>query len=877
MEKIPEKKFSLIFQLLLVFIVFVVYFLTKPPSILFQDNGRMIAAASELGISNAPGFPLYILLSHIFIAFIPFGTALVKMQLFSIMSAIALFLVVFHFLELILKNDLYLFEESIDKLEGRTRFASVFAFLASLSLAFTYQFWSQAGGTDSFILTILFITLPLFVLYKVLLIYKSFSNAKHDQKSKLLSLFERNYFIALLALAIFLGLGTGLDPIIIFILPSIIFVLWHERRFLNLKQATLLLAAGIFSTVLVYLYLPIRASTHPFVNFGNPSTWSNFWAFVRAEGLNVYLPELGEINGFTGSPVVFWQNSVHLLLELVYNFTPILIPIVLFGAFQTFKKNKSLFFFIVSILAACFIFSGLYFGGNQESWFLANYIPASIFLGIGFYYLFIILKKRLPSLAIFILLGIIALLPFIFHFKTFFEDRRNLYIATDYIDNVYSSLKPNAILISQGDFFNQTSLYEHEVGTRKDIIPITVNIFYSQKWQREILSSSTDLVIRDANIHYTGSAEYSQLMNTFFEDNITKHPIYLTPMALRPNVFANEGSYGFAIDENRFKLIPSGPVYELVPKDAKENVKPFKLSFKQADFPWKLPKFREKSFSDEISGLVGEYALSYESYGDYYLRTANKPDLAFPYYQKALSFSPKSSEIISRLGNYYAYKNDFENALKYFNKSAKIDPKNPSIYHNLALTYNSLGDFENASLNLRKVLSLTNEQTDLGKSAKALLNEVNGKIAIANFEAPKPEPGFKAYQNKKQNYTFFYPQDFDIKTDVNVVKISNNKNGGDQLTFTFFGSGKTGLGLDQIRKQANLAIPDGSVEKSENVSFNGFSASDKLYAISGNPARTLDILLTKNNRSYFIRIFPSNTNLQDLRNKILGSFNTISN
>ena len=58
---------------LLVFVVTLgVYFLTLAPTVTLVDSGELILACHSLGIAHPPGFPLYVLIGHLFTR-LPFG------------------------------------------------------------------------------------------------------------------------------------------------------------------------------------------------------------------------------------------------------------------------------------------------------------------------------------------------------------------------------------------------------------------------------------------------------------------------------------------------------------------------------------------------------------------------------------------------------------------------------------------------------------------------------------------------------------------------------------------------------------------------------------------------------------------------------------
>ena len=53
-------------------IPFAVYMITLTPTVSFFDSGELISGAATLGISHPPGYPLYVLIGHLF-SYIPLG------------------------------------------------------------------------------------------------------------------------------------------------------------------------------------------------------------------------------------------------------------------------------------------------------------------------------------------------------------------------------------------------------------------------------------------------------------------------------------------------------------------------------------------------------------------------------------------------------------------------------------------------------------------------------------------------------------------------------------------------------------------------------------------------------------------------------------
>ncbi len=92
---------------------------------------------------------------------------------------------------------------------------------------------------------------------------------------------ESNSILSLRVAAFLFGLGLTNQQITILAAPTLlwtVFVLFRRRQLSNRELLKLVVAALIPFTL--YAYLPIRAATHPVLNWEEPSTWSQFWFVV---------------------------------------------------------------------------------------------------------------------------------------------------------------------------------------------------------------------------------------------------------------------------------------------------------------------------------------------------------------------------------------------------------------------------------------------------------------------------------------------------------------------------------------------------------------------------------------------------------------------
>ncbi len=842
---------------------FFIYLYTASPSMLWEDAARQAAAIKTLGIVF-PSRPLYFFFAHWF-TFLPFGSTIFQIQIFSALLAVTSLLLLYRLVIWVLQQKI---SSKKNKLVMQPIAIVLSGIFSMFALGFSYQFWSQAQNIETFIMTC-FISLLVFnLILTTNLTYK--------------------IVLPVLAITIFIcGLGTGTDiPVIMVVFPSVLIMVWYWKKTLGIKQFLFLGLLGIIGIIVSHAYLPIAQSYKPLINQADVSSMKGLWDTITGGGggnISIYDPQLHIVSGLTWELPVILSNCWHYITILWLSFTPILLPFIVLGGIFLWRYQRRIFSLFILAISTNFVLSSLYTSGNQESWYLQSHIIFALFAGVGYCWLVWIVTNRWPHLnfrLVISLLFIISLVPIFYWWQSL--DRHNWHLMQNYVDNLYKPIQEPAILVGSGDLWDGVAslvyVTENNYNYKHNIISVRDTLLYSSEWERKILTQTTQIKVPDgSHLTHDKLAEYSKFMNDFFALNISHNHIYLTHSAIRDRFFQGTDMPSLQIDQNRFALIPVGMVEEVVPKTKTlpTNLKDFDPHFDQ-DFPKKRPFYLEESSKDEIQGLISELAESHEAYGDYYIRDRGMPDKALPYYKKALAYSPENAEIISRLGNYYGSIDKPQEALKYFKKAQKLDPKNPSLLRNIAKTYQAANDLQNARKYFQETMALLPSESPLYQATKAALDDMNGKAVQESLKNNTIPNDWKTYKNQKQNYSFFYPKDFTIEDYGLVLKLDNKKLGGDELTFFIYGKKvDKNVTLEQLKKISGLPDAEGTFVQKENLNVNGFTIISNLY--KNNPATTLDILLTKNGWGYFMRIYPSNTNLQDTRDKILRSFSTINN
>lgn len=211
------------------------YSLTVCRTVYWYDSAEYVAAAVVLGIPHPPGYPLYTLIGHVF-TWLPVDPALAVNLMSAVFGAVAVALAFVVVRQL-----------------GAARWASA---LGALALATSGLFWSQAVIAEvytpglAFLLGVIALTL-------------------HGIASRRSGLLVAAAALAGLGLGVHLSIATcgiGLAYLVVSSEPR-----WKRR----LAVASSCAAATVAGAS-IFLYLPLRASMRPVLNFGDPSTWDAF-------------------------------------------------------------------------------------------------------------------------------------------------------------------------------------------------------------------------------------------------------------------------------------------------------------------------------------------------------------------------------------------------------------------------------------------------------------------------------------------------------------------------------------------------------------------------------------------------------------------------
>jgi len=283
-----------------------VYFFTAAPGAFLEDSAAFSMAASTLSISQAPGFPLWLLLGKLFTFLIPHNPALATNLMSGFFGALAAALFYLCAIKVFAGTSLLTparpspVGEGADVRVVNPAIVTLSALGAAMVFAFSQTVWLQAVRAEVYSLQ-LFLTL--FILYLALRITESENPTR------------------LFLLAVFLwGLSAAVHPLLsVSALPGLLTMAcfksadWRKEVSKWGWAFGLVLLAGS-----VYLFLPIRSSQHPYFDwipvddlqwfFAVATRYHDWGRSIASTGTNVSYPNAMRMVSFLISQytVIFW-------------------------------------------------------------------------------------------------------------------------------------------------------------------------------------------------------------------------------------------------------------------------------------------------------------------------------------------------------------------------------------------------------------------------------------------------------------------------------------------------------------------------------------------------------------------------------------------
>ncbi|GMV99056.1 MAG: hypothetical protein AMXMBFR84_01950 [Candidatus Hydrogenedentota bacterium] len=405
-----------------------VYVYTLAPTVSVEDTGELIAAAYTLGIPHPTGYPLWVILAHLFQLAVPVGEVAWRVNLFSAVCGAVTCLLVTH-------------------LGIRMHGGKLGAAAGGLALAFSREFWEQSVVAEVYTLNTLLLVACLVLLHRW----------HKQQDTRWLSLFGLVY-----------GLSLGVHSTMFLLGPLFaVFVVavrgFGRRAFFGYMSALCLAGLG----AMVYLYLPIRSSMDPPMDWGNPENWRNFLSvFTREQYQSIFTEYPRSVSHFALQTRAF-------LGVAAWEFTPWIGALALAGSVLAFRRELSwnvllvsmaILLFLTTILIPNFPIEASYVWINTPYW-IPVYVVSALWIGRGAVWVEQFGGDRSWLVATLI---VAALSPLVANFNHC--NKRDYYFSYVYGQNLFAAMAQDAIYFGGGDHTIFPLLYlKHVEGRRQDL------------------------------------------------------------------------------------------------------------------------------------------------------------------------------------------------------------------------------------------------------------------------------------------------------------------------------------------------------------------------------------------------------------------------
>lgn len=464
--------------ILSVVIPFAVYMATLAPSVTFFDSGEFLTASASLGSAHSPGYPLFLMYAKAF-TWIPLGNVAFRINMATAFSSSLACLGVYLLTVLILKKEHLAVNGHFSTFIMKTA-----ALAAAVAFSVTPRLWLQSNHDKPY---------PLLAFMTSIIFYLLLKWREHYEYGD-----ERPAYVYVCTFLA--GLAMGLHQSVVLLLPSwfLLIVLADWRMLTRIKELVLATAFAMVGFS-VHLYLPLRATQNPLLNWGDPKTSTQFlWHFLRKG-----YPE----DPHTRDLSLLWAQIK--AFNVPREFTWLGAAFVLFALFCLWKRQRHV---VIAYLAAVITFLAVIAGYFNtlpdlifltEEFFTPLYLLTAVLIGVGLFNLlgYAIRTARLPEQYDFKVYGLVVVMLFALPTSlcavNYYEnDQHNNYIAYDYATNSLRSLPQNAVMFTWGDSGAFPLWYLQGVERmREDIdLPHTPHIVFD--WYLD----SMPRIFRDSNL-----------------------------------------------------------------------------------------------------------------------------------------------------------------------------------------------------------------------------------------------------------------------------------------------------------------------------------------------------------------------------------------
>jgi len=487
---IPLASVELVCAGIVFLVALVLYGWTLAPTVTLTDSGELIVVARGLGIAHPPGVPLWIILAHL-ASLLPFGNVAQRINFSSaLFAALACAMLTLAVAELLVTAS-YLSapkrrkkgsqqSKKIEQSGDAHLILAAPAIGAGLLMAFSRTLWSYATITEVYALNTLLILVILFLMlrWRRRIVEDRMHIWAASKVGQVASPITRHDTF-LYAAALMFGLALGVHHVTVALtLPAIAVIVFRTQRLGFFTSRRLVYAAliSISALVAVYAYLPLAASHSPVINWGHPRSLHEIWWHITGRQYQVYFSFKPEIIG-----AQFTEFCGMALREFGFAWLPVSLVLALAGFVDAFKRDRTTFWFLLTVMIADLAYAVSYeIAEDKDAYYLPTFISIAIAAALGIRWMIQwAVSKRAPvgkfSVAATTVVLVICATTIAANWP--FNNRRQYFIAHDYIENLLSTIAPNGLLLTQDWQVVSPMLYAQEIERlRPDVKVVDINL-----------------------------------------------------------------------------------------------------------------------------------------------------------------------------------------------------------------------------------------------------------------------------------------------------------------------------------------------------------------------------------------------------------------
>lgn len=696
----------------------ILFLLTRSHFVGFLDSGYIAATVISNGVMFAPGFPTYMFLARL-CSWIPLGTMVDRLLWLSHLGSLGILISTYAIVRELTKQQI----KRQKKVEN-SHLSNLAAVISCLTVVGTYQFWSASIVIETFSLTY-------FIMFFILWCALYIANAVD---SNLLTVENRRIFFALIFISA--GLGSGLNPTVIFILGTgLVWVGYYYALLLkNLKEVLFFFCIMLVLICSVYGYLIFQSNPDKYLNWGQPNSPTRLFHYLFTSDqskLDFRDNVLVYAQGLHGNSEVMQQSFWSFAQHVVRQTNPLLLPWLIWGIWWLYQKQQSRFWMLSGLFISTCFFETIFISGNKEHWALPALIVLAIVVGTG---VFAASERYRTHAWLIVSLSFISTLLGIGYWfpKINRESENHMF---QFYEDMVAPLPEGAIVLGFDSFFESQMSYLYETKTKeRNILPIAFNLIFDFPWYRHHfaqyggLKVDLDEVIAEAPSRW----EMDTTLLKFLRDNPEKK-VYILQQSI--GRYFSSLSHGpcpsgiCRIDE--YYLIPDGLWYRVATQSAEVSAQTFK--FDLDSFHKHRPYYLESVYKGQYNSLFELYFNANLSVAEYF---------------HAINQDNKIDDVIK-----YTY---FDNLPIY-------------VIQRAAYLEESRGKWDNAELLLSRLQQANSSSLEINGLMLQLQQRKNAAEATSSANV-------NYFLSKKHAVSFYYPKKLSVTESDEKITLSDSTN-----------------------------------------------------------------------------------------------------